>query len=159
MTEFHSGVLIPGLVVACRLDYRADEEEMRRVSVLLRGRGVRAALLTEAGGKAFWYDPAVNRWEALSSGEVTRMREYMVEVKMRRGELPAARTFFPVSQEGSFRGREHFEERLRRLTLEGALAAGMEEAGAFRPDMRPGVVVAGVDFRTWEVRTLRTLCL
>ncbi len=143
-TVFYSGVVVPGFIICLKIAGDHSEEEAVRVRAMLRGCGCRA-VVTAFRDRAFREDLLTGTAEEMAPGRAAAAEKEMVVIRKNPGEEVLVRDLFPEPG-GSV---EVFGERLYRLTLAGARALAMPEAGCLAPGCRPGVIV--LEMEGWKV--------
>ncbi len=151
-TVFYNGILVPGFVIFLQLpEAEVQGEEIKRWRKALGKAGCRGAVVA-GHDRIIRLDMFSGEETETEAVEAERLRERMVVITKETGEGIGVEDLFPPHEEGTERGRILFEERLRALTLAGAEALEMKEAGCLAPGYRPGVVALEMDFERWKVK-------
>ncbi len=150
-TVFFNGVLVPGFVIFLGLEGEMlTEQRAGRWGQILRETGCRAAVVA-GEDRILCMDLFTGEMQEVAPEKAEKLREKMVVIRKKRGEMPGIRDLFPVHRGGG-NGRSFFEARLTALTRSGAEALGMERAGCLAPGYRPGVVKVKVEFGKFEAK-------
>ncbi len=144
-TIFYNGVLVPGFVLHITVAGSYHEEEWRRIAGMLAERGCIFAVVM-FHDRAVRADLLRGEHEEMTMKAAGALRESLVAIRIAPGEEVTAEDLFPAG------GRTAFQERLYALTLAGAEATGLQDAGRLERGYTPGIVLLEMDFERWKVR-------